>query len=60
MPPPLLKKQIAAAAGISRTTMWRNRDKFNWIEDCRTQCGGRRPTYNARRIRAELKKRNAL
>ena len=60
MTTPLLKKEIAAKAGISMRTMQRNKRKFAWIEDCRTKCGGRRPTYNADRVKEELRKRNTI
>jgi len=59
MPQPLLKKQIAAAAGISPRTMRRHREKFAWLERCKTRAPGR-PTYNPQRVQEELRKRNII
>ncbi len=57
--PPLLKKEVAALAGIAPRTMRRNQKDWDWLEECRTRRAGR-PTYNNRRVMAELRKRNII
>jgi hypothetical protein len=56
MSKPLLKKQIAAQAGISPRTMRRNWARWKWIEGCRSKVS-RRPMYNSEKVQRGLSRR---
>jgi hypothetical protein len=55
----LSKKEIAAQAGITPRTMRNHREKWSWLEKCRTNCT-RRPTYNRERVNQELRRRRLI
>ena len=55
----IIKKQVAALAGVSPRTMNRHRDKYAFLDRCRCPGTGR-PTFNRGLVVQEMRRRRMM